>query len=307
MFPSADDAVLDLIQSCLIVRSENRISAKGGLRHPYVAAFHDPDDELGCDHIIRIPIDDNVKLTVQDYRERLYDEVLRKREEQCQADFPNSFTTELLQQEQERALRQEQEWNQQQHEQNIRQEHERTMRQEYERSSKRQKQRQRSTSPSPASIDRLAPLGVSSRTALHSAQHSSPGNSGRTNSSSGGRQAYGHSRANQSHGQPRTALRPLPSAHSGHHDGHKAQAERHTTYASRRHLRHQQENVVPVQPMHRNHSAQHLHRLFPQEPRLYNSSGKGLRGIPSHGNNLQDTRLNIQLQPPNSNLHDFWQ
>lgn len=82
VFPTADKAALDLIQSCLIFNPEKRISAKEALRHPYVAQFHNPEDEPECPHVIRIPIDDNVKLTVQDYRDRLYDEVLRKRKEQ---------------------------------------------------------------------------------------------------------------------------------------------------------------------------------------------------------------------------------
>merc|ERR1712100_971061 len=73
---------LDLIRVCLDFHPGKRISAKDGLRHPYVIQFHNPEDEPSCDRAIRIPIDDNTKLTVQDYRERLYDEVLRKKKEQ---------------------------------------------------------------------------------------------------------------------------------------------------------------------------------------------------------------------------------
>jgi mitogen-activated protein kinase 15 len=59
-----------------------RPSANDGLRHPYVLQFHNPEDEFDCDRPIRIPIDDNIKLTVQDYRDRLYNEVLKKKKEQ---------------------------------------------------------------------------------------------------------------------------------------------------------------------------------------------------------------------------------
>lgn len=52
------------------------------LKHPYVVQFHNPDDEFECERPIRIPIDDNTKLTVVDYRERLYEQVLRKKKEQ---------------------------------------------------------------------------------------------------------------------------------------------------------------------------------------------------------------------------------
>eukprot|EP00928_Gymnodinium_smaydae_P082075 TRINITY_DN654_c0_g2_i1.p1 TRINITY_DN654_c0_g2~~TRINITY_DN654_c0_g2_i1.p1 ORF type:complete len:510 (+),score=129.97 TRINITY_DN654_c0_g2_i1:127-1656(+) len=82
MFPSASSEALDLMRSCLQFNPTKRSSAKDLLRHPYVNQFHNPDDEIGCDRTIRIPIDDNTKLTVQDYRERLYGDVLKKKKEQ---------------------------------------------------------------------------------------------------------------------------------------------------------------------------------------------------------------------------------
>lgn len=82
MFPSASKEALDLMKCCLQFNPNKRISAKDGLRHPYVVQFHNPEDEWECDRVIRIPIDDNTKLTVQDYRDRLYADVLRKKKEQ---------------------------------------------------------------------------------------------------------------------------------------------------------------------------------------------------------------------------------
>mmetsp|Transcript_60101 Transcript_60101/g.105152 ORF Transcript_60101/g.105152 Transcript_60101/m.105152 type:complete len:504 (-) Transcript_60101:213-1724(-) len=82
MFPGASVEALDLLRLCLQFNPTKRISAKDALRHPYVVQFHNPDDEFDCDRVIRIPIDDNTKLTVQDYRERLYNEVLKKKKEQ---------------------------------------------------------------------------------------------------------------------------------------------------------------------------------------------------------------------------------
>lgn len=82
MFPSASVEALDLLRLCLQFNPTKRISARDALRHPYVVQFHNPDDEFDCDRTIRIPIDDNTKLTVQDYRERLYNEVLKKKKEQ---------------------------------------------------------------------------------------------------------------------------------------------------------------------------------------------------------------------------------
>merc|ERR1719506_2954033 len=82
VFPTADQPALDLIRTCLEFNPGKRPSAQDGLRHPYVIQFHNPEDEPSCDRAIRIPIDDNTKLTVQDYRERLYNEVLKKKKEQ---------------------------------------------------------------------------------------------------------------------------------------------------------------------------------------------------------------------------------
>jgi len=82
VFPTADQPALDLIRVCLDFNPSKRVSAKDGMRHPYVIQFHNPEDEPTCERAIRIPIDDNTKLTVQDYRERLYDDVLRKKKEQ---------------------------------------------------------------------------------------------------------------------------------------------------------------------------------------------------------------------------------
>merc|ERR1719456_2119359 len=81
MFPSASVEALDLLRLCLQFNPTKRVSARDSLRHPYVVQFHNPEDEFDCDRAIRIPIDDNTKLTVADYRDRLYNEVLKKKEQ----------------------------------------------------------------------------------------------------------------------------------------------------------------------------------------------------------------------------------
>merc|ERR1740138_1678852 len=82
MFPSASVEALDLLRLCVQFNPSRRISAKEALRHPYVVQFHNPEDEFDCDRVIRIPVDDNTKLRVQDYRDQIYNEVLRKKKEQ---------------------------------------------------------------------------------------------------------------------------------------------------------------------------------------------------------------------------------
>mmetsp|Transcript_88936 Transcript_88936/g.176939 ORF Transcript_88936/g.176939 Transcript_88936/m.176939 type:complete len:464 (+) Transcript_88936:95-1486(+) len=113
MFPSATQEALDLLRICMQFNPNKRPSAKEALRHPYVVQFHNPEDEFDCDRVIRIPIDDNTKLTVQDYRERLYNEVLKKKKEQRRSHRRN---LELQQQQQMQQYDQQQQAaSQQQH------------------------------------------------------------------------------------------------------------------------------------------------------------------------------------------------
>ena len=48
-----------------------------------MADFHDQysDTEISCEKPVRIPIDDNIKYTVKEYRQKLYDDLLRRKKE----------------------------------------------------------------------------------------------------------------------------------------------------------------------------------------------------------------------------------
>eukprot|EP00742_Colponemidia_sp_Colp-10_P002204 GILJ01002356.1.p1 GENE.GILJ01002356.1~~GILJ01002356.1.p1 ORF type:complete len:371 (-),score=65.01 GILJ01002356.1:264-1340(-) len=87
LFPSASSDALDLLRCLLQFNPNKRITAEEALRHPYVSQFHNADDEPACDHVIRIPIDDNVKYSIQDYRENLYAEITRKKKDQRRRGF----------------------------------------------------------------------------------------------------------------------------------------------------------------------------------------------------------------------------
>lgn len=45
-----------------------RLTADQALQHPYVAQFHSAADEPACNRIIVLPISDNTKYTVAEYR-----------------------------------------------------------------------------------------------------------------------------------------------------------------------------------------------------------------------------------------------
>jgi len=98
MFPRASAEALNFMMECLKFNPSTRITATQSLQHSYVVQFHDPEKEIDCPHVIQIPIDDNTQLTVEDYREKIYNELLRKKKEQrrsleeqqrqCQSDVP---------------------------------------------------------------------------------------------------------------------------------------------------------------------------------------------------------------------------
>jgi len=72
IFPTASDDALDLLKSLLVFNPNKRLTAEQALKHPYVAQFHNPDDEPVCSKRINIPIDDNQKFAIRDYRNKLY-------------------------------------------------------------------------------------------------------------------------------------------------------------------------------------------------------------------------------------------
>jgi len=77
LFPHADADAVDLLQKLLCFNPEKRLSAAESLDHSYVSQFHVPEEEITCDKPITIPIDDNKKLTVTDYREELYTNIIK--------------------------------------------------------------------------------------------------------------------------------------------------------------------------------------------------------------------------------------
>jgi mitogen-activated protein kinase 15 len=81
MFPSASPEALDLMSKLMHFNPDKRISAEEALRHPYCAQFHNPADEPTATAMITIPIDDNTKYTIAEYRDRLYMEIVKRKKE----------------------------------------------------------------------------------------------------------------------------------------------------------------------------------------------------------------------------------
>eukprot|EP01017_Pseudomicrothorax_dubius_P012512 TRINITY_DN1522_c0_g1_i4.p1 TRINITY_DN1522_c0_g1~~TRINITY_DN1522_c0_g1_i4.p1 ORF type:complete len:484 (-),score=114.65 TRINITY_DN1522_c0_g1_i4:146-1597(-) len=81
-FPNATEDEIDFIRRCLIFNPSQRMTVEQALKHRYVAEFSAPDEEISCDHIIKISMDDNKKFTIKEYREALYEDIAAKKKEQ---------------------------------------------------------------------------------------------------------------------------------------------------------------------------------------------------------------------------------
>jgi mitogen-activated protein kinase 15 len=71
-FPAASDDALDLIKRLLHFNPNKRLTAEEALAHPYVAQFHNLKDESVCSKVISIPMDDDRKFSIREYRNKIY-------------------------------------------------------------------------------------------------------------------------------------------------------------------------------------------------------------------------------------------
>lgn len=67
-----EDAV-DLITQLLVFNPHKRLKADEALDHDYVSKFHDLDQEIVMPANVVIPLNDDIRLSVDDYRNKLYE------------------------------------------------------------------------------------------------------------------------------------------------------------------------------------------------------------------------------------------
>ncbi|XP_053468305.1 mitogen-activated protein kinase 15 isoform X2 [Ictalurus furcatus] len=79
MQPSVPPDALDLLQRLLVFNPDKRLTAEEALQHSYVAKFHNPSREPGLDYEVILAVDDDVQLSVTQYRNKLYEMILEKR------------------------------------------------------------------------------------------------------------------------------------------------------------------------------------------------------------------------------------
>ncbi|XP_053103372.1 mitogen-activated protein kinase 15 isoform X3 [Hemicordylus capensis] len=76
---STPPQALDLLKRLLVFNPEKRLSAEEALEHPYVRRFHCPAKEPALDYTVTLPLDDNVQLSVAEYRNQLYEMILERK------------------------------------------------------------------------------------------------------------------------------------------------------------------------------------------------------------------------------------
>jgi mitogen-activated protein kinase 15 len=74
----ADADTIDFIQKLLVFNPDNRMPVVAALEHPFVAQFHSPEEEVVIDEAIKIGLNDNKRYTVQDYRNKVYRQLVSK-------------------------------------------------------------------------------------------------------------------------------------------------------------------------------------------------------------------------------------
>lgn len=76
--PMADADTIDFISKLLVFNPTQRMSVEQCLNHPYVAQFHNTEEESASTEPIRLALSDNKRYTVKDYRNKLYKEMLSR-------------------------------------------------------------------------------------------------------------------------------------------------------------------------------------------------------------------------------------
>ncbi|CAF3650776.1 unnamed protein product [Adineta steineri] len=79
LIPNITDESLDLLRRLLQFNPDKRMSAEEGLRHSFVASFQNPKEEIVKGYDVVPQLSDDIQLTVDEYRKKLY-EFIRLRE-----------------------------------------------------------------------------------------------------------------------------------------------------------------------------------------------------------------------------------
>ncbi|XP_068678127.1 extracellular signal-regulated kinase 2-like [Montipora capricornis] len=79
VIPNAPPDGIDLLKKLLQFNPDKRLTAEQALKHPFVARFHNPDEEPSMDYDVIPALDDDVQLSVDEYRVKLYESIIQKK------------------------------------------------------------------------------------------------------------------------------------------------------------------------------------------------------------------------------------
>ena len=81
ILPNAAAEAIDLLNSLLYFNPEKRPTAEKSLQHAYVSKFYGSGDEPALDYDVVPPLDDDVQLSIDEYRQKLYEMIIQKKAE----------------------------------------------------------------------------------------------------------------------------------------------------------------------------------------------------------------------------------
>eukprot|EP01024_Parvocaulis_polyphysoides_P007202 TRINITY_DN12159_c1_g1_i4.p1 TRINITY_DN12159_c1_g1~~TRINITY_DN12159_c1_g1_i4.p1 ORF type:complete len:466 (-),score=61.81 TRINITY_DN12159_c1_g1_i4:130-1527(-) len=108
ILPNASNDALDLLHKLLQFNPNNRITAEDALKHPFVKLFHNPGTEPICRAPIRIPVDDNTKISTKEYQDTLYTHIVNRKKQIKKKIEEQQQQREKLMQKQQQQLQQSQ-------------------------------------------------------------------------------------------------------------------------------------------------------------------------------------------------------
>ncbi|KAI0225886.1 Mitogen-activated protein kinase 15, partial [Lamellibrachia satsuma] len=79
MLGDAPPDAIDLLKKLLHFNPDKRLTTDQALKHPYVKRFHNPSEEIMIGHDVIPPLSDDVQLTVEEYRNKLYEMITQKK------------------------------------------------------------------------------------------------------------------------------------------------------------------------------------------------------------------------------------
>ncbi|XP_068093939.1 mitogen-activated protein kinase 15 [Hyperolius riggenbachi] len=77
--PTCPPEAIDLLTRLLLFNPDKRLTAEEALEHPYVRRFHSPAREPALDYDVILPLDDDIQLSVAEYRNKLYEMILERK------------------------------------------------------------------------------------------------------------------------------------------------------------------------------------------------------------------------------------